>query len=189
MGYSGSILLLVSQFAVWTPSVPSQRQAAPASPRGERQHLVEYLEYYRNALERKCAGLDAAQMGSRSVPPSQISLLGLVRHLSRVEHHWFRRTIGGQLAVPRLFNGPDDDAGFAFGVPNDALVESAWELWRFEVNHGRDVLRRVEMHDLVKVDGEASEVRDILLHLIEEYARHLGHADLVRQCIDGRTGH
>lgn len=179
----------MSQFAVWTPSVPSQRQAAPTAPRGERQHLIEYLEYYRSALERKCQGLTSEQMGMRSVPPSQISLLGLVRHLARVEHHWFRRVIDGQMTTPRLFNGPDDDAGFAYGSATDTAVESAWELWRFEVANSRVTLRRVEMHDMVQVDGQTTEVRDVLLHLVEEYARHLGHADLVRECIDGSTGH
>ncbi len=151
--------------------------------------MVEYLEYYRNALERKCAGLTAEQMGTRSVPPSAMSLLGLVRHLTRVEHHWFRRVMGDEQSLPRLFNGPDDDAGFAFRAATEDAVDSAWELWRFEIAHSRDVLRRVEMHDMVQVDGQASEVRDVLLHLIEEYARHLGHADLIRECIDGRTGH
>jgi uncharacterized damage-inducible protein DinB len=179
---------MTPQFAVWTPTVPSQRRA-PAAPRGERQNLVEYLDHYRGALERKCAGLDAEQMGRRSVPPSAISLLGLVRHLSRVEHHWFRRVIGKQPRLPRLFDQEGDDAGFTFVEPvTPALVESAWELWRFEVHHSRDIVRRVEMHDVVRVDGLDNEVRDVLVHVIEEYARHLGHADLVRECIDGRTG-
>ncbi|MGN0064633.1 MAG: DinB family protein [Nocardioides sp.] len=179
----------MSQFAVWTPSVPSQRQV-PAAPRGERQNLVEYLDYYRGALERKCQGLTAEQMGTRAVPPSAISLLGLVRHLSRVEHHWFRRILGNEPTLPRLFSGEGDDAGFEFGHEvNQALVDSAWALWRFEVHHSRDLLRRVEMSDLVRVDGQLNEVRDVVMHMIEEYARHLGHADLIRECIDGRTGH
>ena len=179
----------MTQFAVWTPTVPSQRNV-PSTPRGERQNLVEYLDYYRGALERKCQDLDATQMGTRSVPPSNISMLGLVRHLSRVEHHWFRRVIGNDVRLPRLFNNPADDAGFNFTEPvTPALVDSAWALWRFEVHNSRDMLRRVEMHDLVRVDGQEHEVRDVLVHLIEEYARHLGHADLVRECLDGRTGH
>ena len=161
-----------------------------AAQSGERQNLVEYLDYYRSALERKCEALTPEQMGARSVPPSNISLLGLVRHLSRVEHHWFRRVIGAEPTLPRLFSHEADDAGFNFTAPaTEALVESAWALWRFEVHNSRDLLRRVELNDKVYVDGQVNEVRDVLLHMIAEYARHLGHADLVRECIDGRTDH
>lgn len=179
----------MSQFAVRTPSVPAQRPQ-PIAPRGEREVLVEYLDYYREALERKTQGLSVEQMGLRSVPPSRISMLGLVRHLARVEHHWFRRVIGQNESIPRLFEGPEDDGGFGFGpAATDALVYSAWETWRFEVSHSRGVLRQAELSDKLFIDGQENEVRDVLVHLIEEYARHLGHADLVRECIDGVTGH
>jgi uncharacterized damage-inducible protein DinB len=157
--------------------------------RGERGCLVGYLEHYRTTLELKCDGLTAAQLGTRSVPPSNISLLGLVRHMARVEQSWFRRVIDGAPDLPKHFPGDDEDGGFSWaGDADDALVAEAWELWRLEVAHAREVLDRTELDAVVDVHGNPTEVRDIVVHMVEEYARHLGHADLVRECLDGRTG-
>lgn len=159
------------------------------SPRGERETLAQYLRHYRLTLEMKCEGLDAEQLGRRSVPPSTMSLLGLVRHLTRVEHHWFRRVIEGQAELPRLFSGADEETGFGFGEVTDALVEESWALWRGEVEHAEEVVTNLGSPDqIVEINGEPGEVRDILVHMVEEYARHVGHADLLRECIDGRTG-
>lgn len=116
-----------------------------------------------------------------------MSLLGLVRHLARVEHHWFRRAIEGHVDLDRLFMGDEDDAGFGFGTPDQALVDEAFDLWRSEVAHAREVLDAHDMDELLDYDG-GTEVRGIVVHMIEEYARHVGHADLLRECIDGRTG-
>ena len=173
---------------MWLPQDEDPRtQAGPT--RGERECLVGYLEHYRTTLGLKCEGLDAAQLGSRSVPPSNISLLGLVRHMARVEQSWFRRVIEEQMEVPRLFAGDDEDAGFSWsGEADDALVAEAWQLWRDEVAHAHEVLDRTELDKVVDVHGDQLEVRDIVVHMIEEYARHCGHADLVRECIDGRAG-
>lgn len=169
------------------PSEDPRMQQAPT--RGERECLVGYLEHYRTTLVLKCDGLTAAQLGTRSVPPSSISLLGLVRHMARVEQSWFRRVIEDATDLPRLFEGEDEDAGFGWsGEADDALVADAWELWRREVAHARDVLARTDLDTVVDVHGDPVEVRDIVVHMVEEYARHLGHADLVRECLDGRTG-
>lgn len=173
---------------MWLPQDQDPRAAA-GPVRGERATLIGYLEVHRTTLELKCEGLTAAQLGTRSVPPSNMSLLGLVRHLARVEQSWFRRVIEDDMDLPRLF--PDDglDAGFSWaGEPDEALVAQAWSLWRAEVSHARDVLARTDLDTVVDVDGQQIEVRDIIVHMVEEYARHCGHADLVRECLDGRAG-
>ena len=156
-----------------------------APPRGERANLVDYLERYRTTLELKCDGLDPEQMARRSVPPSSMSLLGLVRHMARVEHRWFRLVIERR-DLPRLYD--DGDAGFAAITADDAAVADAWDSWHREVAYAREVLAGTDLDDLVEAHGEQYEVRDIVVHMIEEYARHVGHADLLRECIDGRTG-
>lgn len=173
---------------MWLPQDKDPR--AEAGPvRGERETLIGYLEAYRTTLELKCEGLTPAQLGTRSVPPSNISLLGLVRHLARVEQSWFRRAIQENLVLPRLFQDEGLDAGFSWsGEADEALVEESWSLWRDEVAHAREVLERTDLDAIVSWHGDPMEVRDVIVHLIEEYARHCGHADLVRECVDGRAG-
>jgi uncharacterized damage-inducible protein DinB len=173
---------------MWLPQDQDPRAEA-GQTRGERDTLVGYLEAYRTTLELKCEGLTPAQLGTRSVPPSKMSLLGLVRHMARVEQSWFRRVIEGQPDIARMFQDDELDAGFAWpGEPDDALVAEAWELWHAEVDHAREVLQRTDLDALVDVHGEPTEVRDIVVHMVEEYARHCGHADLIRECVDGRAG-
>ena len=173
---------------MWLPQDQDPRAEAGMT-RGERDTLVGYLDAYRTTLELKCAGLTSAQLGIRSVPPSNMSLLGLVRHLARVEQSWFRRVIEDQLDLPRLFQEGDLDAGFNWpGEADRALVDDAWSLWRSEVDHASDLLSRTDFDTVVDVHGEPTEVRDIIVHMVEEYARHCGHADLIRECIDGRAG-
>lgn len=157
--------------------------------RGERGTLLEYLQHYRLTLEMKCEGLDAEQMARRSVPPSSMSLLGLVRHLAKVEHSWFRRVMEGQ-DLPRLYWSEEDrDLDFNGAVADPAIVEDAWASWRREVAHAQEYVDAAPSLDvLATVHGKEIELRSVLVHLIEEYARHLGHADLIRECIDGRTG-
>ncbi len=126
----------------------------------------------------------------RSVPPSTLSLLGLVRHLAKVEHSWFRRVMGHQLELPMLYRTEQDrDFDFNGAVADPALVDDAWACWRREVAHAEQV---VDEADSLDVEGDHADgplaLRTVLVHLIEEYARHLGHADLLRECIDGSTG-
>ena len=172
---------------MWLPEDQDPRMQAAAT-RGERDTVVGYLEFYRQTLELKCDGLTPEQMATRSVPPSTMSLLGMVRHMARVEQSWFRRVIAGRMEIPRLFQ--DEDGGFELDADavDEAFVADAWQLWRDEVSHAREVLERTDLDAVVDVHGEESEVRDIVVHMIEEYARHLGHADLLRECLDGRTG-
>src|SRR5204863_2801166 len=96
-------------------------------PEGEWANLVDYLRQYRSTIERKCEDLDAEQLARRSVPPSTMSLLGLVRHLARVEHHWFRRVLDGQSSIDRIFwSAEDTDLDFNGAVADPAVVEEAW---------------------------------------------------------------
>ena len=171
---------------MWLPADQDPRDYSVT--RGERDTVLTYLRNYRFAFELKCEGLDADQLARRSVPPSTMSLLGLLRHLAQVEHSWFRRVLQDQPQLPRLY-GEEPDLDFNGAVAEPAVVEEAWTAWRREVKDGDAWLETgVPFDALVAWDGDDIEVRDILVHLVEEYARHVGHADLLRECIDGRTG-
>ncbi|WP_114558686.1 DinB family protein [Desertihabitans aurantiacus] len=170
---------------------PADDPRTPSDPaRGEKEVVLGYLDHYRTTLELKCQGLDPEQLARRSVPPSTLSLLGLVRHLADVEHSWSRRVLLGRSDLPRLFRTSEDrDADFNGAVPDKQVVAEAWEHWHREVAHAREVEATLDLDAMVVAhDGEQTEVRDVLVHLVEEYARHLGHADLLREAIDGRTG-
>jgi uncharacterized damage-inducible protein DinB len=163
------------------------------NPVGELATYREYLDHYRLTLEMKCAGLTAEQLATRSVPPSTLSLLGLVRHMAKVEHSWFERVLKGQLHLERLYR-PESDHDFDFNGAGaeDEVVEDAFTQWRAQVAAANAWLGSCDEAELGRVvdvrDDEAASVRDILVHMVEEYARHCGHADLLRECIDGRTG-
>lgn len=156
---------------------------------GEKAVLLEYLDRYRMTFELKCEGLTAEQLATRSVPPSTMSLLGLIRHLARVEHSWTRRVLEGRGELPRLYRTEaDPDLDFNQAVADGEVVDEAWGTWRDEVAHARDAYAALDLDAPVDVHGRAVETRDVVVHLVEEYARHVGHADLLRECIDGRTG-
>ncbi len=161
-----------------------------ATLRGERAVLVDYLRTYRLTLELKCDGLDAEQLARRSVPPSTLSLLGLLRHMAKVEHSWFRRVMGHQPDLARIYWSPDDrDLDFNGAEADPALVEDAWASWRREVAYAESVVDQAESLDVTGTHPDGPlELREVLVHMIEEYARHCGHADLLRECIDGRVG-
>ena len=153
----------------------------------ERTTLMEYLRYQRLTLELKCSGLDATDLARRSVEPSTLSLLGLVRHMAEVERTWFRRRMAGQ-DVPRLFG--ERDADFDGAVPDPEVVAQAWELWRAEGEFTNGyVAQAPDLEGTAEVPGYGPvSLREVLVHMVEEYARHNGHADLLRERIDGRIG-
>jgi uncharacterized damage-inducible protein DinB len=152
----------------------------------ERSTLLEYLRVYRLTLEMKCADLDAEQMARRSVPPSTMSLLGLVRHMAEVERSWFRRHMVGQ-DVPKLYCSEEDRDGDWNGAVADRLVvEEAWRTWREQVDFSERFV--ADVSDLATPSRSGVQLREVLVHMIEEYARHCGHADLLRERIDGRVG-
>jgi uncharacterized damage-inducible protein DinB len=155
----------------------------------ERATLAEFLRHQRLTLQLKCDGLDPERMARRSAEPSTMSLLGLVRHMAEVERAWFHRRFAG-LEIPKLYQtAADPDADFNGAVADPAVVEEAWAAWREEVAFSE---RFASEHDLEFVGhdsgGEPVSLRELLVHMIEEYARHNGHADLLRERIDGRTG-
>lgn len=173
---------------MWAEAGSDPREALGPG-RGEKAVLAEYLDRYRMTLELKCEGLTAEQLATRSVPPSTMSLLGLIRHLARVEHSWTRRVFEGRIELPRLYHTQEDpDLDFNQALADDEVVAEAWDTWRGEVAHARSVYAELDLEALVDVHGQKVEARDIVVHLVEEYARHAGHADLLRECIDGRTG-
>lgn len=170
---------------------PEEDPRATGNPAGELATIREYLSNYRLTLGMKCEDLSPEQLAARSVPPSTMSLLGLIRHMARVEHHWFYRTLQGQRELPRLYWSPDNhDLDFDSAGDDPAVVEDAFAVWRAQIAAADQWLDGLT--DLggmaVMPNGEQASVRDILIHMIEEYARHCGHADLLRECIDGRTG-
>ncbi|GAA2614067.1 DinB family protein [Streptomyces roseoviolaceus] len=157
--------------------------------------LRENLRYYRLTLEMKCAGLDAEQMALRSVPPSTMSLLGLVRHMAEGERH-FRRVMAGEDA-PKLYRTDEDrDGDWNGAVADPEVVDDAWRQWRVEVERTDRYLAGVDdlttlnagFSDLGPEPGGQHQLRDVLVAQIAEYARHCGHADLLRELIDGRVG-
>jgi uncharacterized damage-inducible protein DinB len=122
------------------------------------------------------------------VPPSALSLLGLVRHMAEVERAWFRRVIDGQ-DVPLVW-GRGWDFQAAYDASGSSRAES-FEAWQAEVAHARRIEAAAPSLDVTGVDrrsGDEYSLRRVLLHLIQEYARHNGHADLIRERIDGSTG-
>ena len=156
---------------------------------GERGILTGYLRDRRLTLELKCAGLDEAAMACRSVPPSNLSLLGLVRHLAETERSWFRRTMAGQDS-PRLYRTPErPSADFDDAVPDPAVVARAWAAWRAEIACAEDGGAGAPSLSITGDHGEGPiTLREVMVHMIEEYARHNGHADFLRERIDGRVG-
>jgi len=140
----------------------------------------------------KCAGLDAASLARRSVEDSTLSLLGLVRHLADVERGWFRQVMAGQDAPPHFYSATDPDGDFDGAKPDQGLVTQAFEVWRAEVGFADQfVARAPDLDVLGKVPDPwrgAMSLRWVLLHMVEEYARYNGHADLLRQRIDGAVG-
>jgi uncharacterized damage-inducible protein DinB len=153
---------------------------------GERATLLDYLRRYRLTLEMKCADLDAEQLACRSVPPSTMSLLGLVRHMAEVERHWFRREMAGQDAPKLYCSDSDRDGDWNGAVADPAVVDEARQAWRAEVAFAEQFV--ADTTDLATPGTTRVPLRDVLVHMIEEYARHCGHADLLRERIDGRVG-
>lgn len=155
----------------------------------ERNMLRDFLASQRATLELKCSGLDL-ELSRRSVEPSTLSLIGLVRHLADVERRWFRRVMAGQDAPPRFSTEANPDEDFDGAVPERAVIAEAWEAWRTEVAFADRFVADAPNLDIVGDDSWRGTVslRWVLIHMVEEYARHNGHADLLRERIDGAIG-
>ena len=162
----------------------------PPFEAAEREMLESWLEYHRATLALKCEGLSPSQLRERAVPPSSMSLLGLVRHMADVERNWFRRRLAGEDAGP-IFYDRETNADGDFDDVDTADVEADLATWREECDVARQRSAAVSSLDDLAAstrDGNRISLRWILVHMIEEYARHNGHADLLRERIDGQTG-
>ncbi|MFD7440272.1 DinB family protein [Streptomyces sp. NPDC059909] len=169
---------------MWADPDDDPRDRDGASPDGELATLQDFLSGYRLTLRMKCEGLDAEQLARRAVPPSTMSLLGLVRHLAEVERDW-RNWITDGDPLPKLYG--EKDADFNGAVAEPAEVDAAFTA--LEREQAATDAALAEHPDLgERVGKEKIAVRELLVHMIEEYARHCGHADLLRECVDGRVG-
>ena len=162
----------------------------PANHTGERRALEDWVDYHRATLLTKCQGLTAAQLATASSPPSVLTLLGLVRHMTLVERWWFQLHAARlDLELPYTTDGWDD-AEFEDLEGADAAENLS--AFVAECERSRAAVADVGLDDVVHSRGDHPErttnVRWIFLHMIEEYARHNGHADLLRERIDGVTG-
>lgn len=169
-----------------THTLPDGRPV-PLLTGAERPMLESWLDFHRATLELKCRGLNDVQVRLASAEPSALTLLGLVQHLAEVERNWCRRVVGG-LDLPPVFEEP---TGYTLD-PRRGLDE-ALTVWRREIARGREVCAGRSLDDSGRItDGPMAgvevSVRWVFLHLVEEYARHNGHADILRERIDGVTG-
>ncbi|MEG8179923.1 DinB family protein [Nocardia terpenica] len=163
----------------------SERRRPPGTS-GERETLTGFLQYQRDTLAWKCSGLTAEQLRQRAVPPSNLSLLGLIRHLTAVEHSWFAHTLQGAGASAPHWR---ETLTAAFDV-DTADPDESLRLWHTECARSREITATCESLDTTGTHptNHTFTLRWILTHMIEEYARHNGHADLLRERLDGHRG-
>ncbi|MFD7628113.1 DinB family protein [Streptomyces sp. NPDC059851] len=165
-------------------------RTGPSTAADERAMLEGWLDYHRATLAWKCEGLGEEELRRMPLPPSELSLLGLVRHMAEVERYWFREIMLGE-DLPDLYSTREDRDGDFHFTARDTFAE-AEQVWRTEVERAReaaagrslDLTSKPESHHR----GEAYSLRWVYTHMIEEYARHNGHADLLREQIDGAAG-
>jgi uncharacterized damage-inducible protein DinB len=167
---------------------PDAQRTEPDQPAPERAALQGWLDYHRGTLLFKCQGLTGEQLVQRTAEPSTLSLLGLVRHMTDVERAWFRRRLAGQADLPYLYwsdESPDGD----FDLAEAGMAQAAFEAFRAECVLADEAAAGRSLDDtFVSSDGYTLDLRWIYLHMIEEYARHNGHADILRERLDGVTG-
>ena len=155
----------------------------------ERSTLESWLDFHRATLAIKCAGLDDEQASTASVPPSGFTLTGLVQHMAEVERNWFRRVLAGEQAPPIHDPQADPDGpDGGFELAADATLRDALATWHAEIASARAHCAGRALADTGRFMGRDVSLRWIYVHMIEEYARHNGHADLLRERIDGATG-
>jgi uncharacterized damage-inducible protein DinB len=168
-------------------AAPTERISPPMIA-DEREMLRAFLDFHRATLAMKCDGLSEAELRRQSMPPSTLSLLGLVRHMAEVERTWFRKVIAGE-DIPLVWSD-EGDYQVAYDASGSTRSE-AFDAWQREVEHARRIERAAESLDLVvhaaRWDEDVS-LRLVMMHMIHEYARHSGHADFLREGIDGTVG-
>lgn len=167
------------------PCMTSSERLMPPLNADERATLEDWLDFYRSTLELKCRDLDGGQVRKASVPPSELTLLGLVQHMAEVERNWFRRVLTRE-SVPAIYSPGADpevpDGGF--DLAGGATLADALSAWQAEVLQSRANCEGRELGETSPFMGADVTLRWIYIHMIGEYARHAGHADLLRECID-----
>jgi uncharacterized damage-inducible protein DinB len=164
-------------------------RAMPPLNTDERTTLESWLDFHRATLAMKCEGLDAEQAAVASVPPSGLTLTGLVQHMAEVERNWFRRVLAGEQAPPIYDPQADPDGpDGGFELAEGASLSEALVTWRAEIASARQHCAARDLADAGRFMGQDVSLRWIYVHMIEEYARHNGHADLIREMVDGAVG-
>jgi len=156
----------------------------------ERATLEGWLDFYRATLATKCEGLAEEQLRSTSVPPSPLTLLGLVQHMAEVERNWFRRVLMSEDAPPIYPPRSADSGGHddGFGLSDGTSFDTAHATWQAEIAQARANCAARKLDDTAPFMGGQVSLRWIYIHMATEYARHNGHADFLRERIDGTTG-
>jgi len=163
------------------------RRAEPAYVLADRAMLEAWLEFHRATLLLKCEGLDDAGRKARPVPTSSLLLHGLVRHMAEVERNWFTRRLLGAADAPYIWYRPGTEDSELVPL-DDADWEADLAAWQAECDHSRAVAAGKDLEYEGVIDGAPVSLRWIYAHMIEEYARHNGHADLIRELVDGAVG-
>ena len=159
----------------------------PSKVADDRTSLTSFLDYQRATLAMKCRGLTGEQLKRKAVPTTGLTLLGLVRHMAVIERSWFRFALDAEDVAP-LWPGTADGVLAEFHV-EDADVDEAFRAWHEECDRARTVaVSFAALDDTVECGGVTISLRYVLTHMIEEYARHNGHADLLREAVDGAVG-
>ena len=163
-------------------------RVTPSLEVGERETLTAFLEFQRATLARKCDGLTDSQLRECAVPPSRLSLLGIVRHMAEVERNWFRRVLGGE-DLPGGIYWTDEKPDGDFEIGDDETFADDLAIWQDQIDKARAHAAGKDLEATGIRRGEPCSLRWIYVHMIEEYARHNGHADLIRELIDDAVGY
>ena len=162
--------------------IPAEPPSPDPGTRGERESLLGWLWYQRASFARKCVGLTREQLIEMNIPPSRLSLLGLVRHLSEMERSHFRQGVGGEPLPPIYCTDSDPDGDFEGAATSDP--DEAFAMWRRERDGADAAISAIATLDQPGA-GKGRSFRWSLMKIIAEYARHNGHADLLRERLDG----
>lgn len=175
-----------------SPALPEREDHRSTKMKGDiHEILTSWIEMYRETVLLKVAGLTPAQLCERPAPPSTLTLAGVVRHLTEVEAYWVREVLEGNDELPDYYSSRSDPDG-DFNRANPATALSDIATYEREVAETRQILGRwTDLNALAQGQrkGQSVSLGWILTHLIEEYARHLGHMDILRELVDGRTGY
>jgi hypothetical protein len=155
----------------------------------EREILTSLLDWHRETFALKCSGVAPERLSEMGVPPSRLSLHGLLRHLAGTERWWFRQQFAGEEVAHLYYSDDDPDQDFE---TLDGDVVEAFAVWRAECERAREIVASapsLEQTGIQRSSGQPISLRRIVVHMIAEYARHNGHADLLRERIDGATGY